>query len=135
VYFHDKPYNILIIELFDGKLIHFDFINKIWLSRFITNKISEREKMNKKQKVTLIIAAAVIAAAIIVWRIYGGELFTKTQVLVDKKDELFGWTEKVWINKFVWGLDLTAIISAITIVFAGALWFIFKDKKPKKELS
>lgn len=91
--------------------------------------------MNKKQKFTLIIAAAVVVAAIIVWRIYGGELFTKTQVLVEKKDELFGWTEKVWVDKFVWGLDLTAIISAITIISAGALWFIFKDKKPKKELS
>lgn len=91
--------------------------------------------MNKKQRITLIIAAVVIVVSIIVWQLYGGELFTKTQVLVDKKDELFGWTEKVWVNKFVWGLDLTAIISALTIVAAGALWFILKDKKPKKELS
>ena len=46
--------------------------------------------MNKKQKWILITAGIIVLLSIIVWLLYGGEIFTKTQVLVEKKDELFG---------------------------------------------
>ena len=91
--------------------------------------------MNKKQKTVLVTGSIVIVASLIVWLAYGGEIFTKTQVLVEKKDELFGWTDKQWVNKFVWGLDLSLLISAITAVISAALLFIFRSKKKSSELS
>lgn len=91
--------------------------------------------LNKKQKFILIITALIIVLSIIVWQIYGGELFTKTQVLIEKKDELFGWTEKVWEDKFIWGLDLSAGISGAAVLIGGILFFIFRNKKTKNELS
>ncbi|MCL6099379.1 MAG: hypothetical protein M1391_12470 [Bacteroidetes bacterium] len=91
--------------------------------------------MNKKQKTVLVTGSIVVVATLIVWLAYGGEIFTKTQVLVEKKDELFGWTDKQWVNKFVWGLDLSLLISAITAVISAALLFIFRSKKKSSELS
>jgi len=91
--------------------------------------------MNNKQKFILIITVSIILISVIIWQIYGGELFTKTQVLIEKKDELFGWTEKVWEDKFIWGLDLSAGISGVTVLIGGILFFIFRNKKLKNELS
>ena len=85
--------------------------------------------MNKKQKITLIIVVSIVAASLIVWQIFGGELFTKTQVLVEKKDELFGWTEKDWVDKFIWGLDLSLLISGVSVVAGGIFYYIFRSKK------
>ncbi len=91
--------------------------------------------MNKKQKTVLITASLIVLALLIIWLAYGRETFTKTQVLVEKKDELFGWTEKQWVNKFVWGLDLSLLISIITFVVSAALIFVFRSKKKSSELS
>jgi uncharacterized integral membrane protein len=85
--------------------------------------------MNKKQKWILITAGIIVLLSIIVWLLYGGEIFTKTQVLVEKKDELFGFSEKQWVNKFVWGVDLTLAISCVTIFISGLLIYLFRDKK------
>lgn len=84
--------------------------------------------MNKKQKVILISVAAVVILSLIVWQIYGGEVFTKTQVLVETKDELFGWTEKKWEDKFIWGLDLSLMISGTSVFIGGVLLFVFRNK-------
>jgi len=84
--------------------------------------------MNKKQKRTILIGLIVIVAAVIIWQLSGGEIFTKTQVLIEKKDELFGTSYKEWQNKFIWGLDLTLIVSGITVLASGILFFIFKKK-------
>ncbi len=84
--------------------------------------------MNKNQKRTIIIGLIIITAAVVIWLISGGEIFTKTQVLIEKKDELFGTTYKEWQNKFIWGLDLTLIISGVTVLVSGILFFIFKKK-------
>lgn len=88
--------------------------------------------MNKKQKTVLILTLTIITASIIVWFAYGTEFFTKTQVLVEQKDELFGWTEKKWVDKFVWGLDLSVVISGVAIVAGAISFFIFRNK-PKSE--
>lgn len=84
--------------------------------------------MNKQQKFTIWISLLIIAAVFIFWQINGGEIFTKTQVLIEKKDELFGTTYKEWQDKLIWGLDYTLIVSAVTIAAAAILFFVFKRK-------
>jgi hypothetical protein len=84
--------------------------------------------MNNKQKVIFYTALIIVIISIVIWQIYGGEIFTKDQVLVEVKDELFG-TTKEWRDQFVWGLDLTAIISGITILISAVLFFLFRTKK------
>ena len=84
--------------------------------------------MNKKQKRTIIIGLIIITAAVVIWLASGSEIFTKTQVLIEKKDELFGTTYKEWQNKFIWGLDFTLVISGVTALVSGILFFIFKKK-------
>lgn len=92
--------------------------------------------MNIKQKRTLIIAAVIIVALLIIWIAFGGHIFTKTQVLVEKKDELFpDMVQKEWVNKFIWGLDLSLVISVITIFVSSILFYLFRDKKRSTELS
>lgn len=85
--------------------------------------------MNKKQKIVLIIVIEIIFLSLIIWFFSGGEIFTKTHILVETKDELFGWTEKKWMDKFIWGLDLSLLISGISIVIGGLLIFVLRDKK------
>ncbi len=92
--------------------------------------------MNIKQKRTLIIAAVIIVALIIIWIAFGGHIFTRTQVLIEKKDELFpDMVQKEWVNKFIWGLDLSLVISVITIFISSLLFYLFRDKKRSTELS
>lgn len=85
--------------------------------------------MNKKQKVVLYLTGLILLFATTIWLISGAEIFTKTQVLVESKDELFGWTEKKWLDKFIWGLDLTLIISTVTLLAGGFLIYKFRRKK------
>jgi len=91
--------------------------------------------MNRKQKVVMFGALSVIIISLIIWLAYGGEIFTKTQVLIEKKDPLFGWSEKEWINKFVWGLDLSLVISGIAVAVSSILFFVFRTKRKSSELS
>ncbi len=90
--------------------------------------------MNKEQKIVLISTTIIIIASLIIWQLYGGEIFTKTQVLLETKDELFPeMTQKVWVDRFVWGLDLSAAIIGMTILSAAILFFLFRDKKKSFE--
>jgi len=92
--------------------------------------------MNLKQKRTLIYAAFIIVAFLIIWIAYGGHIFTRTQVLIEKKDDLFpDMVQKEWVNKFVWGLDLSIVLSVITIFAGSILFFLFRDKRKSTELS
>lgn len=88
--------------------------------------------MNKKQRIIFVVMIAVVVLTIIVWQIFGGEIFTKTQVLVETKDELFGWTEKKWEDKFIWGLDLSLALSGASLVIGGILFFLLRNKKKLK---
>ena len=73
--------------------------------------------MNSKQRKTLLVVSAIIGFSIIVWLGFGREVFTKTQILIEKKDELFpDMVEKQWVDKFIWGLDLTGAISLLSIM-------------------
>ena len=84
-------------------------------------------KINSKQKKTLIIWLLLVVAALIVWISFGGEFFTKTQVLIEKHDELLGTNIKEWKDQFVLGLDYTA--GFIGIVSAIAITILWKQKK------
>jgi hypothetical protein len=86
-------------------------------------------KFNQKQKRTLYIGLSLIIVILIVWISFGMEIFTKTQVIVEKTDELFGTTYKEFEDKFILGLDYTAAISAfITVVTALVVYFQRKLK-------
>ncbi len=88
--------------------------------------------MNTKQKTALYGGLIVIAMASLVWLFNGAEIFTKTQVLVERKDELFGTSYKEWQNTFKLGLDYVFGISFITVVTSSILIYLFKNKR--KEL-
>ena len=77
----------------------------------------KRISFNKNQKIILTLAFTIILISFAIWLAYGGEIFTKTEVLVDVTDEVFDTTYKEWRNKFIWGLDLSLMISgAITLI-------------------
>lgn len=84
--------------------------------------------MNKKQKITLVVGLVLIISALVVWLAHGGEIFTKTQVLVEKKDELFGTTYNEWQDKIILGLDYAGGFSAAVAVITTVLIFIFRNK-------
>jgi hypothetical protein len=86
-------------------------------------------KLNKKQKRTILIGLLVIAAAIVVWLGFGSEIFTKTQVIVEKKDELFGTTYKEFEDRFVLGLDYTGAFSFAVFVITGVIAFFQRSRK------
>lgn len=85
--------------------------------------------MNKKQKVTVLVCSIIIITSFIIWIASGSEVFTKTQVLIEKKDELFGTTYKEWKDQFIWGLDLTGAISGFIVITGSILLWILRRKK------
>lgn len=89
-------------------------------------------KLNQKQKVTIYIGLSFILAAMIIWIAFGAEIFTKTQVMVEKTDELFGTTYKEFENKFVLGLDYTAAFSFAILVISLIIAFFQRTKKEKE---
>ncbi len=89
--------------------------------------------MNKKQKIVLVVGAVLIFSALILWLAHGGEIFTKSQVLIEKQDDLFGTTYKEWEDKILLiqalGLDYAGSFSAMVAVISGVLFFLFRTKK------
>jgi len=88
--------------------------------------------MNSRQKNIVILTLSIILLSFLIWFFFGGEIFTKTQILIETKDELFGWTEKKWEDKFVWGLDLSLLIILIATITGGVFYFLFRTKKIKR---
>ena len=89
--------------------------------------------MNKKQKIVIVVGAVLIFSALILWLAHGGEIFTKSQVLIEKQDDLFGTTYKEWEDKILLiqalGLDYAGSFSAVVVVISAVLFFIFRTKK------
>ncbi len=84
--------------------------------------------LNKNQKTVRNISLLLIVIALIIWLGYGGEILTKTEVLVETNDELFG-AVKEWKDQFVLGLDYTlGIIGGIVAVSLTTI-YLFKTKK------
>lgn len=84
-------------------------------------------KLNQSQKKTFIIGLLLMAAAFLVWLGFGAEIFTKTQVLIEKKDELLGTSYKEWKDQFVLGLDYTLGIVALIILSSSII--IWRQRK------
>jgi len=80
-------------------------------------------KLNRKQKRTIIISSILIFISLIVWQSFGGEIFTKTEILIEKNDEMLGTSYKEWKDQFVLGLDYTlafiGLVVSVTVLF---LW-------------
>ena len=92
--------------------------------------------MNKKQKLVLTAGFAIIASSIVTWILYGCRIFTKTQVLIEKKDELFpDIVQREWVDKFIWGLDLSGIISAVTVIICALLFFLNRTKNNQSQVA
>jgi hypothetical protein len=89
--------------------------------------------MNKNQKFILIVSLLLIAAILIYWQLQGGEILSKTQVQVEKVDELFNTTYKEWQDKFVLGLDYAGAASALIALISGILIFLFRTKKQENQ--
>lgn len=92
--------------------------------------------MNKKQKTILIIGIILILIVLGYWYSQGGEVFTKTQVLVDKTTELdrmLGVENKQYEDKFILGLDYAGAISAAIAVITGILFFLFKNNRKETQ--
>lgn len=90
--------------------------------------------MNKNQKLVLIIGIILIAALLIYWFTQGAEIFTKTQVLIDKTtdlDRMLGVENKQYVDKFVLGLDYAGGFSASVAAVSGILIYLFRNKRKK----
>ncbi len=78
--------------------------------------------LNKNQKRVRTISLLLIVIALVAWLGYGGDILTKTEVLVETNDELFG-TVKEWKDQFVLGLDYTlGIIGGIVTVSLATIY-------------
>jgi len=103
--------------------------------------------MNKNQKYVLVFGIILIAITLFFWYSQGAQVFTKTQVLVDKTtdlDRMLGVENKQYVDQFVFGLfpsgiasiaeiSSVASISGIIIVFAGILIYLFRNKRKDKK--
>ncbi|MFH0735155.1 MAG: hypothetical protein V1773_11965 [bacterium] len=90
--------------------------------------------MNLKQKISVQISISIAVASIIVWFYFGFNLFTQTKVMVEKHDDLFNTSFKIMEDKFVWGLDLTLLITGISLLIGGLLYYVFREKKKQLEI-
>ena len=80
-------------------------------------------KLNKRQKRTINTGLLTITATLLLWIGFGGEVFTKTQILIEKKDEFLGTFYKEWKDQFVLGLDYTlGFIGVITLSTGIIIW-------------
>ena len=84
--------------------------------------------LNKNQKKVRVISLLLIVIVLATWLGYGGDILTKTEVLVETTDELFG-TVKEWKDQFVLGLDYTlGIIGGIVAISLTAI-YLLRTKK------
>lgn len=90
--------------------------------------------MNKNQKNILLIGIILIVIVLIYWFTQGAEIFTKSQVLVDKTtdlDRMLGVEKKEYVDKFVLGLDYAGGFSAAVAALSGILIYLFRNKRKK----
>jgi hypothetical protein len=86
-------------------------------------------EMNNKQRSALLGGLIIIGFVVLLWLVNGGEFFTKTQVLIEKQDQLFGTTYKEWKNTFIWGLDLTIAVSFMAILTSLTITYLLRNKR------
>lgn len=95
--------------------------------------------MNSKQKYIILAALILISVVLVWWLASGGEILSKDGIWVEQEiselDEALGLEpQKVYQEKFIFGLlPHAAVISAIIVVVSAILFFIFKSKKTKEK--
>lgn len=89
--------------------------------------------LSENRKIIIAVASSVIVILFLVWLMYGGEIFTKTSVVVNVEDELFNTTYQKRVDKFVLGLDYTVAAAGITVLITGILLFINKKRSNNNE--
>jgi len=99
--------------------------------------------MNKNQKYVFVIGIILIVSTLIYWLMQGAEIFTKTQILIDKTtdlDRMLGVENKQYVDHFMFGflpsgfsapIELLSVLttSGILIVISGILIYLFKTKQ------
>ena len=99
--------------------------------------------MNKKQKYAIVIGIILVALTLFYWYSQGFEIFSKTQVLVDKTtdlDRMLGVENKEYVDKFIFGLlpsgttslmemSSFASISGLITLLTGILIYLFRNKR------
>lgn len=88
--------------------------------------------MYKNLKIINIISVFATISVIIFWLSQGGEIFTKTKIQVDKStelDKMLGVKNEVWVDKFILGLDYSALIIALILIITIALNYLLKTKR------
>lgn len=99
--------------------------------------------MNKNQKYIAVIGIILIAITLFYWYSQGAEVFTKTQVLIDKTTELdrmLGVENKEYVDKFVFGLlpsgmssimeiISTASIAGVVVILSGIFIYLLRNKR------
>ncbi|MCU0343521.1 MAG: hypothetical protein MUF28_06830 [Ignavibacterium sp.] len=99
--------------------------------------------MNKNQKYIAAIGIILIGITLFYWYSQGAEVFTKTQVLVDKTtdlDRMLGVENKQYVDQFVFGLfpsgvsslmemSSTASISGAVVLLTGIFIYLFRNKR------
>jgi hypothetical protein len=88
--------------------------------------------MNKLQKILFSVSATLTALIVFYWLSQGGEMLTKTKVLVDKTSELdkmLGVKNEVWVDKFVLGFDYVAILIIGILAITLILNYLFKTNR------
>ena len=90
--------------------------------------------MNKNQKYVLALGIILITSVLMYWYSQGAEVFTKSQVLIDKTtdlDRMLGVENKEYVDKFVLGLDYAGGFSATVAALSGILIYLFRNKRKK----
>lgn len=88
--------------------------------------------MNKKQRILFLSALLSILGIILYWLMQGAEIFTKTKVIIDQTSELdkmLGVKNEVWVDKFVLGLDYSAVAIVIILILTFILNNLLKNKQ------
>lgn len=66
---------------------------------------------------------------VFIWLFSGREIFTKTKILIEKEDELFGNTFLEWKETFILGLDYTAAFTVGTLLLTFLTTLFIKQKR------
>lgn len=85
--------------------------------------------MKKRLAVILLILELAVVGY---WLARGAHVWTKTQVQVEVKDELFGTTTTEWKEEFHPGLEYVAPISAVLLIGAAVLFWLARREEKKR---
>ena len=103
--------------------------------------------MNKNQKYIAVIGIILISIALFYWYSQGAEVFTKTQVLIDKTtdlDRMLGVENKEYVDQFVFGLlpsgmssimeiFSTASITGVVVILSGIFIYLLRNKRKESK--